>query len=122
MKKLFLIALLSFLSFPKFAGAQSFDDNSDVVVYMENRTFYNSDNGMQIELKFLSSYNTYALVFTNRYNTSFDFINVTVSPYGAFADISAMRADDGSAVELRLYKGRLVAGAGSSDQQTYYLK
>jgi hypothetical protein len=33
-----------------------------------------------------------------------------------------MRVDDGSTMQLRLYRGRLVAGAGEAEEITFYLK
>ena len=122
MRKLLFIALLSIGILPKVTLAKYFNDNSDVVTYMENKTFHNPDNGMSIELQYLSVYNTYALVMTNRFGNAFNFINVEVATYSSFADLSAMRVDDGATIQLRLYKGKLVAGAGEADEQTYYLK
>jgi hypothetical protein len=122
MKKLLFIALLSIGFLPKASNAQYFNDNSDVVTYMENKTFHNPDNGMSVELQYLSSYNTYALVMTNRFGNKFNFINVEVATYSSFADLSAMRVDDGSTMQLRLYRGRLVVGAGEAEEVTFYLK
>jgi hypothetical protein len=52
---IFATILLAFGS----ANAQSiFNDKSNVISYMNGKSFYNSDNGLTIEHGYISSYNT----------------------------------------------------------------
>jgi hypothetical protein len=100
MKKYVLLAILSLFLSAASLKAQSFNENSDVIAYMDGRAFYNSENGLNIELQYLPTYNTYGLVLTNGHDNTTYLINVKVSCYGAFADISAERIDDGAVIEL----------------------
>ena len=78
MKKIFLLAFM-FFSFG-IVNAQSalFEEENNVVSYMEGKTFYNSDNGMEIEYGYISSYNTYGIKVRNKNGVKFYFINVEV--------------------------------------------
>ena len=122
MKKILFIALFNIGFLPKVTLAQYFNNDSDALTYIENKTSHNPDNGMSIELQYLSAYNTYALVTTNRFGNSFNFNNTEVATYSSNADLSAMRLDDGATIQLRHYKRKLMLGAGEADEQTYYLK
>ncbi len=121
MKHLLLIAtvLISFFS----AKAQSsFDDESNVISYMDGKSFYNSGNGLTIKYGYISSYNTYGIIVTNKNAATFYFINVDITTYGSFADLYGMSADDGSNFGFRLFKGRLVVGYGEPNESTFYLR
>jgi hypothetical protein len=121
MKNLLILAtvLLTFGS----AKAQSlFNEESNVVLYMDGKSFYNSDNGLTIEYGYISSYNTYGIKVTNNDGDKFYFINVKITTYGTFADLYGMSADTGSNFGFRLYKGKLIVGRGESGEQTFYLQ
>lgn len=121
MKKLLILATILF-AFGS-ANAQSlFNEESNVVSYMDGKSFYNSDNGLTIEYGYISSYNTYGIIVKNRDGGKFYFINVEISTYGSFADLYGMNAESGSNFGFRLYKGKLVVGRGESGEQTFYLK
>jgi hypothetical protein len=121
MKNLFFFILLfSSLSI----GAQTFSEESNVVSYMDGKSFYNSDNGLTIEYGYISSYNTYGIKVTNKYGERFYFINVkiTTSYDGSYADLYGMSAETGSNFGFRLYNGKLIVGYGESGAQTFYSK
>ena len=121
MKKLLIltIVLLTFGS----AKAQSlFNEESDVISYMDGKSFYNSDNGLTIEYGYISSYNTYGIKVKNKDGGKFYFINVEITTYGTSADLYGMSADTGSNFGFRLYKGKLIVGKGEAGEQTFYLK
>jgi hypothetical protein len=121
MKKVLLVtyAILSF----GLANAQNgFSEQSDVIAYMEGKSFYNRDLGLTIELAYISSYNTYGIILSNSNGANSYFINVDITTYGAFADLYGMSADDGKNFGFRLYKGKLIVGRGEVGETTYYLK
>lgn len=119
MKNLILfVLLLSSLSL----RAQSFNEESDVVSYMDGASFHNSSNGLTIEYGYISSYNTYGIKVTNKEGGRFYFINVevTTSYDGSYADLYGMSAETGSNFGFRLYKGKLIVGYGEDGAQTFY--
>jgi hypothetical protein len=118
-----LTYLLLFLSF-QIVNAQSvsFNTESDVVSYMDGKTFYNSNNGLELEYGYISSYNTYGIKVKNMNGIRFYFINVQVSCYGSFADLYGVGVSDGSNFGFRLYNGKLIVGKGESGEQTFYLQ
>ncbi len=121
MKNLILfVLLLSSLSL----AAQSFNEESDVVAYMDGSSFYNSSNGLTIEYGYISSYNTYGIKVTNKEGGRFYFINVevTTSYDGSYADLYGMSAETGSNFGFRLFKGKLIVGYGEDGAQTFYKK
>jgi hypothetical protein len=121
MKNLLLLLLLlcSFSSY-----AQTFGEESDVISYMDGKSFYNSDNGLTIEYGYISDFNTYGIKVRNKEGGRFYFINVeiTTSYDGSYADLYGMSAETGSNFGFRLFKGRLVVGYGEAEAQTFYLK
>ena len=121
MKNLLILAtiLLTFGS----AKAQSlFNEESNVISYMDGKTFYNSENGLEVEYGYISSYNTYGIKVKNKNGNKFYFINVAITTYGSFADLEGMSSEDGNNFGFRLYKGKLIVGKGQSGEQTFYLK
>ncbi|MFM7078997.1 MAG: hypothetical protein ACKOYC_04300 [Bacteroidota bacterium] len=123
MKHLFLFTL-SFLFFhaPSKSQSVSFGDQSDVMVYMDGKSFFNSENGLTIEYGNIYRYNTYGIKITNKYGNVFYYINVNIDTYGSFADLYGMSPDDGTNFGFRLYRGKLVVGRGEPGEQTFYLK
>ena len=117
---LFLLLLLGSFG----AVAQSFEEESDVISYMDGKSFYNSDNGLTIEYGYISDYNTYGIKVRNKEGGRFYFINVeiTTSYDGSYADLYGMSAETGTNFGFRLFKGRLVVGYGEAEAQTFYQK
>lgn len=121
MNKLLILAtvLLTFGS----AKAQSlFNEESNVISYMDGKLFYNSDNGLTIEYGYISSYNTYGIKVKNKDGGKFYFINVEIATYGTFADLYGMSPESGSNFGFRLYKSKLIVGRGEPGEQTFYLQ
>lgn len=102
--------------------AQSFSDESSVISYMDDKEFYNSENGLVIGYGYISDYNTYGIKVRNKNGAEFFFINVSIDAYGGYADLYGMSATDGSNFGFRLFKGKLVVGYGEPEASTYYLK
>ena len=122
MKKIILI--FSFLfSFVQLKSQTSlFNEDSDVITFMDGKTFFNSDNGLEIEYGYISSYNSYGIKVLNKNGARFYFINVNITCYGSSADLFGMSAEDGGNFGFRLYKNKLVVGKGEPEEQTFYLK
>ena len=122
MKKIILIfsLLLSFLQLK--SQTSLFNEDSDVITFMDGKTFFNSDTGLEIEYGYISSYNTYGIKVLNKNGSRFYFINVNITCYGSSADLFGMSAEDGGNFGFRLYKNKLVVGKGEPGEQTFYLK
>jgi hypothetical protein len=122
MKKIILI--FSFLfSFVQLKSQTSlFNEDSDVITFMDGKTFFNSDNGLEIEYGYISYYNSYGIKVLNKNGARFYFINVNITCYGSSADLFGMSAEDGGNFGFRLYKNKLVVGKGEPGEQTFYLK
>ena len=122
MKKLLILATIMLSS--ELANAQSllFNEESNVISYMDGKSFYNSENGLTIEYGYISSYNTYGIKVNKKDGGQFYFINVEITTYGSSADLYGMSADNGSDFGFRLYKGKLIVGLGESKEQTFYLQ
>ncbi len=118
---LILISLLFSIGIG-FSQSVLFEEESDVISYMEDKTFYNNDNGLEVEYGYISSYNTYGIKVKNKNDVQFYFINVEITPYGSSADLFGMSAEDGSNFGFRLYSQKLIVGKGESGEQTFYLK
>lgn len=121
MKKLLILATLLF-SFVTVNAQSSFDDESNVISYMDGKSFYNSENGLSIEYGYISSYNTYGIIVKNKNGGKFYFINVEITTYGSFADLYGMSAESGSNFGFRLFNGKLIVGYGEPGESKYYLK
>jgi hypothetical protein len=122
MKKL-LILVTMLISFGS-ANAQTslFNEEGNVINYMDGKKFYNSDNGLEIEYGYISSYNTYGIKVKNKNGAKFYYINVEITAYGSFADLYGMSAENGSNFGFRLYNGKLIVGRGEVGETTFYLK
>ena len=118
----FTLILLLFLSWTSFSQSSLFEEESDVIAFMEGKTFYNSDNGLEVEYGYISAYNTYGIKVKNKNGARFNFINVSITPYGTSADLYGMSAEDGSNFGFRLYSQKLIVGKGEPGEQTCYLK
>jgi hypothetical protein len=119
---LLLFPLLLLISKASFAQSEPFTDESEVISYMDSKTFYNSDNGLEISYGYISIYNTYGIKVLNMNGAKFYFINVEISAYGNSADLFGMSPDDGSNFGFRLFKGKLIVGYGEEGQSSYFLK
>jgi hypothetical protein len=117
----FMVALLILSGVVR--AQSTFSDITDVIKFMENKTYNNSDSGVDLEYGYISSFNTYGIKLTNSQtgNTLY-FINCDVKTYGSYADISGMNPTDGSNFKFRLYKTRIVVGIGESKQAIFYVK
>ena len=122
MKKIILIFSLLFSFLQLKSQTSLFNEDSDVITFMDGKTFFNSDNGLEIEYGYISSYNTYGIKVLNKNGSRFYFINVNITCYGSSADLFGMSAEDGGNFGFRLYKNKLVVGKGESGEQTFYLK
>ncbi len=101
--------------------SQSFNEDSDVINYMEGKTFYNSDFEVSIEYGYFSIHNTYCIKVTSKFGVEVYVINVSITNYGSFADLYGMTLEGGN-FGFRLYRGKLIVGRGDPEEQTYYLK
>jgi len=106
------------------ANAQTtFSDLTDVIKFMENKTYYNSEMDLELEFGYISIYNTYGIMLkSNKSGNTLYFINCDIKAYGSFADVSGMSPFDGSNFKFRLYKTRVVVGVGEQKQVSFYLK
>jgi hypothetical protein len=111
-----------FLLFLSGYNAQTFEDERSVISYMEGKSFYNSENGLQIEYGYISAYNTYGIKILNKNGAKFYSINVEIKAYGSFADLYGMSPEDGSSFGFRAYPNELIVGRGEEGEQTFYLK
>ncbi|GDX48598.1 hypothetical protein LBMAG25_14160 [Bacteroidota bacterium] len=123
MKQLSTTLLLAIAIFSGKVQAQvSFNEDMDVLQYMEGKTFYNAELGMEIEYGVLPSFNTVGITVINKNGAVFYFINVDIKAYDAFADLQGMSPHDGTNFGFRLYKGKLIVGRGEPGEQTFYLR
>ena len=123
MKQLSTTLLLAIVIFAGKVQAQvSFKEDMDVLHYMEGKTFYNAELGMEIEYGVLQSFNTVGITVTNKNGAVFHFINVDIKAYDTFADLQGMSPHDGTDFGFRLYKGKLIVGRGEPGDQTFYLR
>ena len=121
MNKLLILATV-LLTFGSAKAKSLFNEESNVISYMDGKLFYNSDNGLTIEYGYISSYNTYGIKVKNKDGGKFYFINVEITTYGTFADLYGMSTESGSNFGFRLYKGKLIVGRGEPGEQTFYLQ
>jgi hypothetical protein len=122
MNKIILIATL--LITCVIANAQStFSNMPDVIKFMENKTFYNSDLDIELEFGYISAYNTYGIKLksNNNGNTSY-FINCDVKAYTKYADISGLNPNSGENFKFRLYDTKVIVGVGEQRQYIFYTK
>jgi len=122
MRAFALLLLLIVGSLHVSAQRELFGDESSVVLYMEGKSFYNSENGLHVEYGYLSSANTFGITVTNKNGARFYFINVRIDAFGTFADLYGMSPEDGSNFGFRLYSGKLIVGRGEPGEQVFYQK
>jgi hypothetical protein len=120
-KLLFLTLMIISVGYSK-GQSSMFNQDTNVMQYMEGKTFYNSDTGIELEYGYISSGNTYGIIFRNKNGAEFYFINVEITTYGSYADLYGMSINDGRNFGFRLYKGKLVVGKGEPEEMTFYLK
>jgi hypothetical protein len=122
MKKMIVLAFMFLLYNAVNAQSSLFNEEGQVISYMDGKTFYNSDNGLEIEYGYISSYNTYGIKVKNKNGAKFYFINVNIDTYGSYADLYGMSAENGSNFGFRLFRSKLVVGYGEENESTYFLK
>lgn len=116
------LLILGFTSFGLKSQSVYFHSESDVISYLEGRTFFNLEKGLEIQYKYLSSYGTYGIQIKNKYGDTFNYINVNIDVYGRSADLFGMNPNDGGSFGFRLYDGELIVGKGEPGEVTFYLK
>lgn len=120
MKKLIILSTV-LLSFGFVKAQSSFSDMADVLTFMENKTYYNSEMETELKFGYISSYNTYGIELkSNKSGRTMYFINCDINGYGSFADISGTNTNDGSNFKFRLYNTKIVIGVGEQRQATFY--
>lgn len=118
-----LITLLFVLFSISFTNAQAlFEDESNVISYLDQKTFKNEDNGLEVSYGYLSIYNTYGIKVHNKSGSIFYFINCSIDAYGDFADIFGMSPEDGSDFGFRVYPKKLIVGRGEDGETVFNLK
>lgn len=122
MKTIFLIINLMFISFNGSAQTSIFNDEANVISFMDGKTFSNSSNGLDIQYGYISSFNTYGIKVTNKYGDKYYYINCDIDTYGTYADIYGMSPNDRSNFGFRLYKAKLIVGRGELNEVVFYLK
>ncbi len=121
MKGLFILAAIVININLSMAQTALFESESNVISYMDGKTFYSSENGIEIQYGYISAYNTYGITASNKNGGKFYFINVDITAYGSFADLYGMSSEDGTNFGFRVYKGKIVIGEGE-EKATLYLK
>jgi hypothetical protein len=121
MKPHFIIAFILFSLNSVYAQAL-FEDESSVISYMDQKTFQNAENGLEVSYGYLSIYNTYGIKVRNKNGAIFYFVNCSIDAYGNFADIFGMNPEDGSDFGFRVYPRKLVVGRGEEGETTFILK
>jgi hypothetical protein len=104
------------------AQSKLFGKEDDVRVFMDGKTFYNSDTGLEIEYGAISSYNTYGIKAKNKEGVAAYFINVDITIYGNRANLVGMNPDNGGKLGFTVYKDKLIVGPGEPQEMIFYLK
>ncbi len=120
MKTTILFALISVLALNTNAQT-TFNTQTDVMKYMEGKTFVNNETGMKISYGYISSANTYGITIKNNKGSTFYYINCSLKPHGYYCDITGMSPENGENFGFRAFKDRLVVGYGQAQSQTFYL-
>jgi hypothetical protein len=104
-------------------NAQSpFKSQTEVIQYMEGKTFVNNEMGLKITYGYISTANTYGIAVKNNKGATFYYINCRLKPYGIFCDIFGISPENGEDFGFRLFKDKLVVGYGQPQSQTFYLE
>jgi len=122
MKQIFLITALLFSI--GLANAQTtFSNETDVITFMKDKTFINSELGVELQYGYISEYNTYGITLKGiKSGSKLYYFNCDIKAYGSFANISGISVTDGSIFRFRLYKNKIIVGIGEEKQATFYLK
>ncbi len=119
MKYSFLLAALLF-SFIEANAQRTFSDETDVIKFMLDKTYYNADMGLEIKFGIISGGAIGITVKSTRNGNVMYFINCDINAYSSFADVSGSNPDDDSKFKFRVYSNSLVVGAGEQEQVTFY--
>jgi hypothetical protein len=118
MKKIIFLYLILFSGLSVKAQAK-LNSTSDVINFMENKTYYNSELNISLEFEYVSNYNTYGIILKSiRSGQKNYYINCDINSYGSFADVAGISPNDGSDFKFRLYTNRIVVGIGERKQYT----
>ncbi len=121
MKYAFLLAALLF-SFIEASAQRTFSDETDVIRFMLDKTYYNADMGLEIKFGVIPPGGAIGItVKSTRNGNVMYFINCDINAYGSFADVSGSKPDDDSKFKFRVYSNRLVVGTGQ-EQVSFYPK
>lgn len=120
MKYSFLLAVLLF-SFIEANAQRTFSDETDVIRFMLDKTYYNADMGLEIKFGIIPGGAIGITVKSTRNGNIMYFINCDINAYGYFADVSGTDAED-NRFKFRVYSNRLIVGAGEQKQVTFYPK
>jgi hypothetical protein len=66
MKGLFILAAIVVNINLSMAQTALFESESNVISYMDGKTFYSSENGIEIQYGYISAYNTYGITASNK--------------------------------------------------------
>ena len=122
MKSIILFLFVVFCSLNGKSQTSPFIYESDVVSFMNGKSFYNSDIGLEIQFGYISEYNTNGIKVSNKNGAKFYYINCVIDTYSSYADVFGMSPIDGSNFGFRLYKSKLIVGRGEPSEVTFYLK
>ncbi len=106
------------------ANAQrTFTDITDIITFMKDKKFINTDLGVELQYGYISDINTYGITLTGiKSGSKIYYFNCDIKAYGSFADVSGMSVTDGSNFRFRLYKDKIIVGIGEENQAEFYLK
>ena len=119
--KLVILTLFLLANSLFYAQSVNFESDVDVIAYMENKVFRDSEGGLDVEYRYISDYNTYGIKVTNNNNAVFYFVNVSIDTYGSSADLYGISPTTGDNFGFRLFKGKLIIGFGEDEQINFYL-
>ncbi len=122
MKQIFLITAL-FFSIGLANAQTTFPNETNVMTFMKDKTFINSELGVELQYGYISEYNTYGITLKGiKSGSKLYYFNCDIKAYGSFANISGISVTDGSIFRFRLYKNKIIVGSGEEKQATFYLK
>lgn len=121
MKKYFLSFLIIMMTIG-LSAQTTFKTETDVMAYMDGKTYYNSTSGLEISYGYVSDMNTYGIRVKNKHDAEFAFINCEITCFGKYADIYGMSPETGGNFGFRLFDGKIIIGYGEPEASTYYEK
>ncbi len=120
--KLKILLLFIFFS-TKLYSQTTLRDITDVISFMENKTFYSSEKNLDIKFGFIDSYGTYGISLKSYISgREMKFINIQVDGRGSFADVTGSNPIDGNNFTIRIYNSNKVVVGDSYNSNVYYLK